>query len=65
MAKLIINNLTVDQARVFLDWYDGQGEQDAEAWFENKNISVPILDWNTFNEGNRHIINSKVSISCK
>ena len=27
-------NLTLEQARTFADWYDGQGEQDAEMWFD-------------------------------
>lgn len=34
MAKLIIDGITENQAKVFAEWYEGQGEQDADFWFE-------------------------------
>lgn len=34
MAKLIIDNITMNQAKVLADWYEGRGEQDAQCWFD-------------------------------
>ena len=34
MATLKITGLTMNQAQVLAEWYEGQGEQDATVWFE-------------------------------
>ena len=34
MARLIFENLTLEDAQMLAEWYEGQGEQDAEVWFE-------------------------------
>ena len=44
MAKLIIENLTPEQAKVFASWHEGQGEQDAGVWFEDRNVETPLTD---------------------
>lgn len=40
MARCIFENLTPEQARVMAQWYSGQGEQNADDWFE-ENCSDP------------------------
>ena len=38
-------NLTRAQAREFASWYEGQGEQDADIWFdENCEDGTPMTD---------------------
>ncbi len=48
MAKCIFENLTMGQAKMLADWYEGQGEQDADVWFdvngEEKGIKTPYTD---------------------
>ena len=44
MAKVIIEGLTKEQATTFAEWYEGQGEQDADAWFDNASVPTPITD---------------------
>ena len=44
MAKLIIENLTLEQAKELAHWYEGQGEQDAGVWFECQDKSAPSVD---------------------
>jgi hypothetical protein len=44
MAKLTIEGLTTEQAETLADWYEGQGEQDAGIWFEDRNVPVPYTD---------------------
>ena len=46
MAKLIIDGLTPNQAKVLADWYDGQGEQDASIWFDynGNGDEAPMVD---------------------
>ncbi len=44
MAKLIFEGLSLTQARVFASWYEGQGEQEAEVWFDNQGVETPITD---------------------
>lgn len=34
MAKLIFENISLEDAKTFAHWYEGQGEQDAEIWFD-------------------------------
>ncbi len=43
MAKVIIKGLTMAQAKTFVEWYEGQGEQDACVWFdENCEDPAPL-----------------------
>jgi hypothetical protein len=45
MAKCIFTNLTKEQAKVLASWYEGQGEQDADVWFDVSNgIKTPYTD---------------------
>jgi hypothetical protein len=44
MTKLIFENLTLKQAITFANWYEGQGEQYADIWFEENGLETPITD---------------------
>ena len=44
MARVIFENLTMKQAKELANWYEGQGEQDAQVWFEEKEVDVPTVD---------------------
>lgn len=41
MAKLIIDGLTKEQAQTLANWYEGQGEQQADFWFEVNGVETP------------------------
>ena len=49
MARVIFEVPTLEQAKVFADWYEGQGEQNADVWFECRQLDTPIT--NCFREG--------------
>lgn len=42
-VNLIFVNLSPDQAKVFAEWYSGQGEQNAYEWFENHSVETPLV----------------------
>ncbi len=42
--KVVLKGLTKEQAKVFVDWYEGQGEQDADVWFEENGLEAPTVD---------------------
>lgn len=44
MAKLILTNISLKQAKLFADWYEGQGEQDADIWFDIHGEETPMVD---------------------
>lgn len=44
MAKITFENLTVAQAKMFSDWFEGQGEQDADVWFDENGVPTPMTD---------------------
>lgn len=44
MARCIIDGLTIEQAKTFAEWYEGQGEQDAGVWFEVNEVPTPMTD---------------------
>ena len=44
MAKLIIEVPTLAQAYDLALWYEGQGEQDANVWFETRDLKAPKAD---------------------
>lgn len=44
MARAVFENLTPAQAKELVNWYEGQGEQDAGIWFEINEVPVPYID---------------------
>ncbi len=44
MARLIFENLTKEQAIELAEWYEGQGEQDADEWFDCHGLYAPTTD---------------------
>lgn len=44
MARVVFEDLTLEQAKVFADWFEGQGEQDCIPWFEDCNVPAPMAD---------------------
>jgi len=44
MARVIFEGLTKKQAKTLAEWYEGQGEQDADVWFDCKNVKTPMTD---------------------
>lgn len=46
MARVIFDGLTVEQAKEFAHWFEGQGEQDIVVWFESQDpaIEPPQVD---------------------
>lgn len=46
MAKLVFENITLEQANMLANWYEGQGEQEASMWFEcqSEEIKAPITN---------------------
>jgi hypothetical protein len=59
MAKLILENLTAEQAETLADWFDGQGEQDCCIWFEDRGVKSPNVD------RKKTLPNGDVVLSCK
>ena len=44
MARLIFENLSLQDAKIFAEWYEGQGEQNADIWFDVNDSSAPLVD---------------------
>lgn len=44
MARCIFENLTPEQALVLSSWFEGQGEQDADGWFEEADVPSILAD---------------------
>lgn len=44
MAKLIFDGLTMQQAVVLSNWFEGQGEQDCTTSFEEAGIKSPVVN---------------------
>lgn len=44
MAKAIFEGLTMKQAKTLVEWYEGQGEQDADIWFDIHGVPTPFAD---------------------
>lgn len=44
MARVIFDGLTKEQAKVFAEWFEGQGEQDCEIWFDENGVPSPLVD---------------------
>ena len=58
MAKVIIEGLTMVQAKVLANWYEGQGEQDCIPWFEEygEGESSPFVKTISVNEDIEEVI---------
>lgn len=44
MARLIFEDLTIEQAEELAHWYEGQGEQDAYYWMDANGLETPQAD---------------------
>lgn len=45
MARLIFENLTLEQAKELAHWYEGSGEQSADVWFDCRMLGrAPITN---------------------
>lgn len=44
MARLIFEGISLKDAKIFANWYEGQGEQDAAIWFEDRDSHAPLTD---------------------
>lgn len=65
MAKVIFENLTPKQALVLSDWFEGQGEQNCDIWFDANNTPSPLTDVQR-KGGYREILdNGDVIVYCK
>lgn len=42
--KLIFEGLTKNQAIALAHWYEGQGEQSADIWLEERGLRAPLVD---------------------
>ncbi len=42
--RLIIENLTMQQAVHLAQWFEGQGEQDCIPWFEEVGVRAPRVE---------------------
>jgi hypothetical protein len=65
MAKCIFDNLTPDQAKVLAEWFEGQGEQDCDIWFDERGVPAPLTNV-SHPGGYREILdNGDVIVHCK
>lgn len=57
--------LTKKQAEILAEWYEGQGEQDADVWFEENEVETPMT--NVQREGGYKEVdeNGNVIVYCK
>ena len=45
MAKVVIEGFSsLEVAKMFCDWYEGQGEQDAHMWFDCNCLPPPMTN---------------------
>lgn len=44
MATVLFTNLTFEQAKMLAEWYEGQGEQNADIWFDCNKVSTPFVN---------------------
>jgi hypothetical protein len=43
-AIVVIKGMSLKQAEEFVNWYEGQGEQNAADWFEENGLRAPVAD---------------------
>lgn len=63
MARCIFENLTPAQAKRLAEWYEGQGEQDAEIWFDD--IPTPMTDVQRPGGYMEELENGDIIVYCK
>ena len=44
MAKLILEGLTVEQAKVLAEWFEEDGEQQCHVWFAALGVKSPVTN---------------------
>jgi len=44
VARCIFENLTPKQASILASWFEGQGEQQCDEWFEINEVPAPLTD---------------------
>lgn len=44
MARLIIENISLEQAKALAHWYEGGGEQHAGDWLDAQDMKAPLTD---------------------
>ncbi len=65
MAKCIFDNLTPEQAKILAGWFEGQGEQDCDVWFDVHGVEAPLTDVRR-KGGYREILdNGDVIVHCR
>jgi hypothetical protein len=52
--------LTADQAKTLASWYEGQGEQDADIWFD-----VNCEDGTPWSDKIEELPNGNIKVHCK
>lgn len=63
MAKLVIENLTLEQAMVLAEWFTHQGEQDCIPWFEDRCTYPPSTDFGRYIKVNNDT--NEVTLYCR
>lgn len=63
MARLIIENITLAQAKALAHWYEGQGEQNADDWLSEHQLQAPLVD--VSREDWLKIEGDEVTVYCK
>lgn len=66
MARLVFDNITMQQAQILADWYEGQGEQDAYTWFDvqGQGIRAPHANVHNKNWLKVDTVNEEVIMDC-
>jgi len=65
MAKLTFENLTPKQATTLAEWYEGEGEQDADIWFDDRAVKTPCTDCSRPGGYKEILENGDVIVYCK
>lgn len=59
MPKVIFDNLSKKQAKEFVNWYEGQGEQDSYVWLQEKEVKGIFIDKIKKDEDGNYIVSIK------
>ena len=65
MPRCIFENLSTEQAKVLSSWFEGQGEQDADYWFEEANVPSVFADIDREGGYKEVLENGDVVVYCK
>lgn len=63
MARCIFDGLTIEQAKVLADWFEGQGEQDCVVWFDEEDVLPPLTDV-AREDGFMEVVGDDVIVHC-